>query len=558
MFSLCKGGAIGSIGIEYMRVVEISAWNGGRLGNNVLQLLHAAWLAEVLDAEAIRSPRHPLLRRDTGLLFRRFPPDDPSRTDVVASGEWFRAGEVAAATGGQRSPRFDELRQLARRYAVHSRIVGLDLAPAGGGVDRGAEVDHGEGGTPSLRTDVRSGVSGSMRPPSLRLGGFQDLGGEWGMEEQEGRMGRTTRPPVFDLAVHLRGGDIFPAPGSRLRPNPHYVQQPRSMVSAVVGVEMAGMHEGGEGGEMNGDVPPFSFVGVCEDLANPVARWWVNNRKWHSEVGGDGVSALRSLCLARTLCHGYSTFAQAALLISPHIRRVYCCEHFCPSAGSAEVETRVIPLPGYIYAGTWQASAAQRELMMGYPLPVVALRAVAGGSPPILPATKLRIRCAAKGGAGTPIPPTSRRCAAKGSTGGSKDHHHPSISALSAAAAFAALPSGPTAFVPRSRDLEARRIQAKRTSDMQVAAREARFKEARRRARGSRSQHTLPTQIPPVFHGPTTSSPPPARCKLGMTDVYNSLFSASSGTPSSHAPLPATKLTMLALRQRAGGSASHR
>jgi hypothetical protein len=541
-----------------MRIVEISRWNGGRLGNNVLQILHAAWLADVFDAEVIRCPPHPLLRRDTAMMWRVFPPQDPSEEEVLVSGEWFRAAEAVAATGGMRRIRFDELRNLARRYSLASRIAGLELGDddnsSNGNIittDDAEEEGGGRGG----------GGGGEAKVPAL---------------------------PVRSLVVHFRGGDIFPAPESRLRPNPHYVQLPRSMVSAVVGVEMAECRavrrargeevdhaeegeatfgrppsgaKGAEGTPSAAKVSeePFRFAAVAEDMSNPVARWWKVGRGWNCEEGGDPVTALRDLCMTRTLCHGYSTFAHAALLLSPHIRRVYCAAFFAPAAGSGEIEVRAVPLEGYMLPGTWRNTPSQRQLMMSYVLPKSALLAIAGEQQQQQQGRTSRTAAGRPTSGAIPEELAPKGQWADGTPSGAKVSSatataapfssfssSSSIPALLAAAAFASQRSH-TEALPTKKPLHViaeERKRAKLLRDREVAAREARYRQQRRTGKpgdigniGNSSSSRIAASL---------SSPPPApaaRCKLGRDQVYEALFGEEGGDAGSTMAIAAHQVT---------------
>lgn len=269
----------------------------GRFGNNVLQILRAAALAERLGLGEITLPPHGQLRPTTQ-------PGSPAF--------------VAAATAAPR------LRLKGRFYF------------------------------PELMPDLAS---------RLTAAGLRDLAQRHARPLLDPTL--WSAPAAEDeLVIHLRGGDIF---RSERPPHPDYVQPPLAFHRRCVEDALA---------------RGFTrFRLVSEDRRNPCVdalAAWLDARGLPCVVQCDSFERdLATLLGARALVASNSSLLGVVALLSDRLRLFYSFDaagqvlpSLPPSAVFAWGVTAISQADqagGYIKAGQWENSAAQRALMLSYP-----------------------------------------------------------------------------------------------------------------------------------------------------------------------------------------------
>jgi hypothetical protein len=167
----------------------------------------------------------------------------------------------------------------------------------------------------------------------------------------------TSKP--LDLAIYLRGGDIF-------KPRPHsgYGQPPLAFYLRVL------EHRQWK-----------SLTLVSEDRLNPCHQGiteWARQKNLPVQCVGERLDeAVRALTRAHTVVLGNGTFAPAVTLLSSHKQNFYAFEKVplgivCTRDNPVEV---MVDLEGIYTASildnNWSGSEAQLELMLSYPLHAV-------------------------------------------------------------------------------------------------------------------------------------------------------------------------------------------
>ncbi len=192
-----------------------------------------------------------------------------------------------------------------------------------------------------------------------------------------GRYAHLVPPAAVDeIAVHFRAGDVFGVrdPGGYDWIVPIYVQPPASYYQTAIARARA---------ETGITRVRLVYEGVENPALGLVAAWLLRERIPFAAQSLSAAEDLGSLIAARVMVTGCGTFAEAAALLSPHLRTLWafrtveCHAHIQARAEplwarllrAKGVGTRVITDTGdYIRPLTWAASPDQLAMLRDYPL----------------------------------------------------------------------------------------------------------------------------------------------------------------------------------------------
>lgn len=161
--------------------------------------------------------------------------------------------------------------------------------------------------------------------------------------------------PLRSLVFYMRAGDIF----HRKHVHSGYVQYPRYFVEQVLRLTGNSIDEC-----KDIEYGQATVVAQCEDLSNPVAKWWSSSRLPHNDPNSDICDAICANMHTKALAIGVGTFAYVAIVLSPVMECIYTPDYFPLSA--TEQDKVVINLPGFIRPGQWTCSADQLREMLEY------------------------------------------------------------------------------------------------------------------------------------------------------------------------------------------------
>ena len=181
--------------------------------------------------------------------------------------------------------------------------------------------------------------------------------------------------PAEEIAVHCRAGDVFGAhdPQGYDWIVPIYVQPPVSYYQTAIARAHA------EGGLSR---VRLVYEGTENPAVEDLAAWMLRERIPFAAQSLTAAEDLRALMGARILVTGCGTFAEAAALLSPHLRALWA---FRGVECHAHIQNREEPLGArllrakgvairiladagdYIPPLAWTASAEQRTLLRNYP-----------------------------------------------------------------------------------------------------------------------------------------------------------------------------------------------
>ena len=170
-----------------------------------------------------------------------------------------------------------------------------------------------------------------------------------------------------DLAVHIRSGDIFPQDGRK--PNAWYIQPPLAFYKKVITERLAeGLID--------------RVVIVCEDRRNPcidaLEVWLGENNIPMALQNGTLDEDLAYLRHARHFVFGTGTFGYGVAMLAGQIDTLavfsHEAENYAGMLTIARLEHYTAAPERYIEPGRWQASAAQKQLMLDFPAEDLRLR----------------------------------------------------------------------------------------------------------------------------------------------------------------------------------------
>jgi hypothetical protein len=187
--------------------------------------------------------------------------------------------------------------------------------------------------------------------------------------------------PAEEIAVHFRAGDVFgvQSPGGYDWIVPIYVQPPASYYQAAIA-----------GARAETGIGPVRLVyeGTENPAVSAVAEWLLRERIPFTAQSRTAAEDLRALIAARVMVGGCGTFAEAAALLSPHLRTLWafrtveCHAHiqarreplWARLLASKAVAVRVLADEGdYIPPLTWANSAEQHRLIREYQAEKISL-----------------------------------------------------------------------------------------------------------------------------------------------------------------------------------------
>ncbi len=178
-----------------------------------------------------------------------------------------------------------------------------------------------------------------------------------------------------EIALHFRAGDVFGArdPGGYDWIVPIYVQPPASYYQAAIARARA---------ETGIRHVRLVYEGMENPAVGAVAEWLLRERVPFTAQSLSAAEDLAALMAARVMVAGCGTFAEAAALLSPHLRMLWafrtveCHAHIHARAAplwarllrARGVALRVLSDAGdYIPPLTWAASPAQLAMIREYP-----------------------------------------------------------------------------------------------------------------------------------------------------------------------------------------------
>jgi hypothetical protein len=191
--------------------------------------------------------------------------------------------------------------------------------------------------------------------------------------------------PAEEIAVHLRAGDVFGVRDERRSPGgydwivPIYVQPPASYYQAAITRARA---------ESGISQVRLVYEGTENPAVGALATWLLRERIPFTAQSLTAAEDLRALIAARVLVGGCGTFAEAAALLSPHLRTLWafrtveCHAHiqarreplWARLLASKAVAVRVLADEGdYIPPLTWANSAEQHRLIREYQAEKISL-----------------------------------------------------------------------------------------------------------------------------------------------------------------------------------------
>lgn len=181
--------------------------------------------------------------------------------------------------------------------------------------------------------------------------------------------------PADEIAVHFRAGDVFGVrdPGGYDWIVPIYVQPPASYYQAAIARARA---------ETGIARVRLVYEGVENPALGIVAAWLLRERIPFTAQSLSAAEDLDALIAARIMVTGCGTFAEAAALLSPHLRTLWafrtveCHAHiharrqplWARLLGSKGVATHVLTDAGdYIQPLSWAALPGQLAMIRDYP-----------------------------------------------------------------------------------------------------------------------------------------------------------------------------------------------
>jgi hypothetical protein len=187
--------------------------------------------------------------------------------------------------------------------------------------------------------------------------------------------------PREEIAVHFRAGDVF---GVRDQAGydwivPIYVQPPASYYQAAIA------HARAETGIRE---VRLVYEGTENPALGAVAEWLLRERVPFTAQSRSAAEDLAALMAARVMVAGCGTFAEAASLLSPHLRTLWafrtveCHAHiharpeplWARLLRAKGIAIRVLADAGdYIPPLTWAASASQLAMIREYPAEKLSL-----------------------------------------------------------------------------------------------------------------------------------------------------------------------------------------